>query len=133
VAAVVYWALREWLGPPGLVALAVLCLLAVTLGVRLAPQAEAVYGRPDPRRFVLDELAGYWLACLLFWWRSPASTAVAVFCAFRFFDIAKPFPLRKLESLPGGWGVMADDLGAGVYAAATLWPLCYGVVERLAG
>lgn len=44
----------------------------------------------------------------------------AAFLLFRVFDVLKPFPLRRLERLPGGWGIVADDLGAGLYSAAIL-------------
>jgi phosphatidylglycerophosphatase A len=45
------------------------------------------------------------------------------FCLFRLFDIVKPFPVRQLERLPGGVGIVADDVGAGIYAALVLWTL----------
>ncbi len=130
-AAALYVALR-WLGPPGWRVLLALLFAAVTAaGVALAPRAERLYGCQDPRPFVLDEVAGIWLTCLLFWWRGPVSTAAAAFLAFRLFDVLKPPPLRRLEKLPGGWGVMADDLGAALCSALVLWPLCYGVLEPL--
>jgi phosphatidylglycerophosphatase A len=49
----------------------------------------------------------------------------AGFVLFRIFDILKPFPIRNLQELPGGWGVVADDVGAGIYAGAVLWLLGY--------
>ncbi len=130
-AATLYWWLRRTMGLSALAPVGLLCAATVLGGLLLAPRAERLYDGVDPRRFVLDELAGCWLGCLLFWWRGPVVTAGAVFVAFRFFDVAKPFPLKRLEKLPGGWGVMADDLGAALCAAATLWPLCYGVIDLL--
>ncbi len=130
-AAAAYWLARSRLGPAGLVLIALGLVLAVAACVLVCPAAERVYGERDPRRLVIDEVAGCWLTCLLFWWRSPAHTAVAAFLAFRVFDVAKVFPIRRLEKLPGGWGVVLDDLAAAFYAAASLWPLCYGVIEEV--
>ena len=70
---------------------------------------------PDPRRVVWDEFVGMWVTCLflpkrLFW------LAIA-FVVFRVMDVVKPFPIRRLERLPRGWGIMTDDLLAGGYGA----------------
>ena len=72
----------------------------------------------DPGCIVSDELAGQWLALLAAplawpWW-------LAAFVLFRVFDITKPWPMKALERLPGGWGIVTDDLMAGVYVAAIL-------------
>lgn len=95
-----------------------LLLVVVLFGVGAAAAARhaAELGRPDPGRIVVDEVCGQLVACAFL----PASwIAVAVvFALFRFFDIIKPWPIRKLEGLPGGWGIMADDVGAGLAAAA---------------
>ncbi len=128
-AAGAYWLLRQT-GPAGPVITGVLLLAVCVVGVWTCPAAIELFGASDPGRFVLDELAGCWLTCLLFWGRGPLVTAAAAFVAFRVFDILKPFPLRALERLPGAWGVMADDLGAALYAAGTLWILGL-FVERL--
>ena len=71
----------------------------------------------DPGRAVWDEFVGMWITCLLlpaWYWLAAA------FFAFRFFDVVKPWPARRLERLPGGWGIMADDVAAGLYGAALL-------------
>ena len=60
-------------------------------------------------------------------------TAAIGFVWFRFFDILKHWPIRRIEKLPGGLGVMADDLGAAVYSIILLWPVCYGLVGRMIG
>ena len=69
---------------------------------------------------MVDEVAGQWLAfagaATLNW-----KTYLAAFLLFRLFDIWKPAPVRQLESLPGGIGIVADDLGAGAYAALVLF------------
>ncbi len=73
--------------------------------------AEAV-GRPDPNEVVVDEFCGMWLALAL---ATPGWMAIAAaFLLFRALDILKPPPIRWLERLPGGLGIMADDLGAGL-------------------
>lgn len=73
---------------------------------------------PDPRRAVWDEFVGMWASCLLLPKTLPW-LAVA-FLSFRALDIWKPWPIRRLERLPGGLGIMADDLVAGLVAAAVL-------------
>jgi phosphatidylglycerophosphatase A len=77
------------------------------------------WGRKDPGAFVLDEVAGICLTLLLIPLRAGWHEAVVLlvgFGAFRVFDIVKLWPCKKLEGLPGGWGVLADDLMAAVYA-----------------
>jgi len=84
-------------------------------GVPAASRAEVLYGRKDCGRIVIDEFAGYWVAMAFL--PATAGYMIAAFFAFRFFDILKPFPARKLERrCSGGWGVMLDDVAAGVYA-----------------
>lgn len=98
------------------VAAIVVALLA--LGFTLAPWAEAHYGRKDPPRFVLDEVIGYLLAVIA---AKPSwSAATLAFFLFRFFDVWKPWPCRRLEAIPGGGGILLDDVAAGIYAFACL-------------
>ncbi len=133
-AAGVYLLVRRLAGAAWWVVLGGLLAAAIIVGLLVCPAAERVYGRRDPEQFVLDEFAGLWAVTLGFWWRSPLITAVAAFVAFRIFDVAKPFPLRRLERLPGGWGVMADDVGASLYSIAVLWPVFHFFLEKhLAG
>ena len=73
---------------------------------------------PDPKRAVWDEFVGMWATCILL--PKTASWMAAAFLLFRILDIAKPWPIRRLERLPGGLGIMADDLLAGMYGAALL-------------
>ena len=68
----------------------------------------------DPSQATIDELSGQWLALLLL--PDGWGTVLLGFAAFRFFDILKPEPVNSMQKLPGGWGVMADDLVAGIYA-----------------
>ncbi len=81
--------------------------------------AERHAGRKDPREFVLDEFAGFFLTVAL----QPCycvAAGIAGFAAFRLFDVVKPFPCRRLERLTGAPGILLDDLAAGVYANLTL-------------
>jgi len=77
-------------------------------------------GRKDPSIVVIDEVIGQWLS-LAGAGRLNWKSYLAAFFLFRLFDIWKPPPVRNLEALPGGLGINADDLMAGVYAAAVLW------------
>ena len=63
---------------------------------------------------VIDEVAGQWIALINS--RADLVHLLAAFLLFRLFDILKPWPARRLERLPGGWGIMFDDVAAGVYA-----------------
>lgn len=98
------------LDPAGYVAL-VLALFG--LGVAAATRIERASGRKDPSFVVIDEVVGMLVALFAVPLR-VGDVLVAFFC-FRMFDIVKPFPLRRLESQPGGWGVMLDDVAAGLY------------------
>jgi phosphatidylglycerophosphatase A len=91
---------------------------------------ERVYGRKDPGEAVADEMSGY-LVTMAF---VPVSLpwAIAGFFAFRLTDIVKPWPARRFESLPGGLGIVADDLMAGVWANLMLQAARF-VLARLAG
>ncbi len=75
-------------------------------------------GDPDPRRAVWDEFIGMWATCLLL--PKTVPWMAAAFICFRILDIVKPWPIRRLERLPGGLGIMADDLLAGLLGAALL-------------
>ena len=96
-------------------------VVALTFGgIWAAFRTEALAGRKDPSKIVVDEVAGQMLALLplTFLTRNPPLLVVMVsFILFRFFDIVKPYPCAQLERLEGGYGVMCDDIVAGVYAA----------------
>ena len=98
-------------------ALEVFVLVAVlAAGVWSATVTEQHYGRQDPGVVVIDEVAGMLIAC--FWLPLETVGVIAAFLAFRLFDIVKPYPAGAAERLPGGWGIMADDVVAGLYAYA---------------
>lgn len=94
--------------------LAAVALLA-PLAIRAAGATAREEGREDPGVVVVDEFLGQILASL--WAGSTPQGLALSFLAFRFFDILKPPPLREAERLPGGWGIVADDLLAGGLAA----------------
>ena len=118
------------------VAMAALVLAGSIICVKYAPAIIALYGKIDPREVVVDEVAGQavtFLPVRFLLTGVLSSSQIWVitllgFFLFRFFDISKPWPIRKLEALPEGWGILADDLLAGVYAAIVL-----AVCVRLCG
>ncbi|MGH9661013.1 MAG: phosphatidylglycerophosphatase A family protein, partial [Bryobacteraceae bacterium] len=82
-------------------------------------------GAHDPGVVVIDEFLGQWLALAGVAAHNTASynprSWLAAFVLFRLFDILKPWPCRELERLPGGVGIVADDIAAGAMAALVLW------------
>jgi phosphatidylglycerophosphatase A len=91
------------------------------VGLWAAGRAARYTGQKDPQFIVIDEVSGqlitYFMPFAVLNWKSW----LLGFILFRVFDIWKPFPARQAESLPGGWGIMADDWIAGIYAALGLW------------
>lgn len=104
----------------GVIAFELVVVFVIALvGTWAASRTEKLSGRKDPGKVVIDEVAGQFIALIpvpfvleTAWW-----TAILAFILFRFFDIVKPYPARRLESLESGLGIMADDIVAGVYAA----------------
>jgi phosphatidylglycerophosphatase A len=78
---------------------------------------------PDPSIVVIDEIVGMWITML--WLPKSLPVLVAGFLAFRAFDIVKPYPARQVERIPHGWGIMLDDVFAGIYALATTHVIVY--------
>jgi phosphatidylglycerophosphatase A len=97
------------------------------VGTWASSRVERLYGH-DSQRIVIDEVVGQMITFGLFAGRYQLSAIfIAIgFGLFRLFDITKPFPIRRLERLPGGLGVVADDVGAGVYALVALALIHYG-------
>ncbi|MDQ1639261.1 MAG: phosphatidylglycerophosphatase [Pyrinomonadaceae bacterium] len=93
-------------------------LLIGLVGIWAASRTEKLSGRKDPGKVVIDEVAGQFIALIPVPFMIGAALwpAILAFILFRVFDIVKPYPARKLESLHGGLGIMADDIVAGVYA-----------------
>ncbi len=106
------------------VLIALALILSCWVTIALAPWAEDHFSEKDSSRFVTDEVAGFLLTVLLWWpFYSEMSLWIAVpwsFLLTRVIDIIKIPPAKRLEKLPAGWGVVADDLLGSVYAAALL-------------
>jgi phosphatidylglycerophosphatase A len=128
--AALIWPAVAWplLDSPWLWVITLVMITASTIAGLWASDAEILRrGKSDPGPVVIDEVAGQWLTygCALPLWAalSPRELLVFVvagFFLFRFFDILKPWPIRRLEKLNGGLGVMADDLAAGLAAGIVL-------------
>jgi phosphatidylglycerophosphatase A len=141
----IFLAASPWYSDPFLWAQIILALFIAGLGVWASDQVSKRFREKDPQYVVIDEVSGQHLTLVLgcgipVWWRvaqpfwnTMSLGLIAVrstlnwkylllgFILFRVFDIWKPFPARQAESLPGGWGIMADDWVAGIYAAIGLW------------
>ncbi len=111
------WALA---GTSGYIVWSLLACAAIyVVGRSLGPWSEAYAGSKDPGIFVLDEVIGYLLTVA--WIRGPSYlTLVLGFFVFRFFDIFKPPPARRLERIRGGDGILLDDVVAGLYGFAAM-------------
>ena len=111
------WLLRSHTGAPGL---AIATLALVALGIWATGACERRTGTRDSPAIVIDEVAGQWVALLLVP-ADPAAYGIG-FVLFRLFDVAKPWPIGLIDRhVKGGFGVMLDDLVAGVFAAVILW------------
>ena len=123
VGLVLFWPLASLSVVVQLAACGVLFLLGTWASTLVADEL----GRKDPGLIVVDEVVGMWVT--LIGMPFVPLTIVSGFLLFRVMDIVKPWPARSLEGLPRGWGVMADDVAAGVYAhfalrvALLVWPV----------
>jgi phosphatidylglycerophosphatase A len=98
---------------------AVLALSIGAAGIWAATHAEKHFGKVDPGQVVIDEVVGQMVTLLL----QPDGTwkwLLGGFLLFRFLDVLKPYPARRLEHVSGGWGIMLDDVAAGLYGMGTL-------------
>ncbi|MFQ5718858.1 MAG: phosphatidylglycerophosphatase A [Acidobacteriota bacterium] len=112
----VAWLAGRWLSPAAFTGLAILFVAPAILAAEVGGRH---FRAKDPGHVVVDEWAGLFvtLAGHGIGWRE----LLVAFFAFRLFDIVKPFPARRLESLPGGTGIVLDDIAAGLYANLALW------------
>jgi phosphatidylglycerophosphatase A len=115
IAATLYTILWLVVRPPinNLLSQAAVFVLLTVVGVFVSDKLEIIWGK-DSSRIVIDEAAG--MGCTLLFMPHHWHYALAGLAAFRFFDIVKPLYISSAEKLPGGWGVMADDVVAGIYA-----------------
>ena len=138
--AVVFWLMVACGAPAVSISITMLVLLVVgcVTCVLYAPASIAAVGREDPGEVVMDEFAAQALTFLaipllasraLSGWEGFL-LAVIGFFAFRVLDIAKPWPIRRLERLPAGWGILADDLAAGLVSAVLVY-VAMGVLVRV--
>jgi len=120
VAALLLWFGAAHLFHPGRLALAiataVAALLITLIGIPASTIVARESGRQDPGFVVVDEVAGQWIALIAV--RPNWQHAALALLLFRFFDIWKPWPIRRLEALPEGTGIMLDDVAAGLLALA---------------
>jgi phosphatidylglycerophosphatase A len=95
----------------------IITLLITLLGIWSSNVVSKIWGK-DPARVVIDEVAGMCISLLFV----PVTVkyVIAALILFRFFDIVKPLYIKKIEKLPGGWGIMLDDVLAGIYANVLL-------------
>jgi phosphatidylglycerophosphatase A len=96
------------------------------LGVWAAQEAEGFFAARDPRYVVIDEVVGQMVTYLA----NPQASwrwLLTGFVVFRILDVVKPFPARRAEHLPGGWGIMTDDVVAGLYSLAALLLLGFAI------
>ena len=115
----VAWALHAYLGISG-ACLALFGVLLIAPAIWAAGRMAKDTGSKDPQIVVIDEVVGQWITL------AGASTLnakswIAAFALFRLFDIWKPPPVRQLERIPGGAGIVLDDAMAGIYAALVLY------------
>ena len=113
-----WWLISQAAGARLEILVALLACLSIALGIPAATRVARECGITDPSFVVIDEVAGQMIALIY----APVrwKTLLAGFILFRAFDIVKPPPLRLLEKIPGGAGIMLDDVGAGLYALAIL-------------
>lgn len=112
-----------WLAAGGVPLWVILPVIAV--GCVAADKYEKESGRTDPGECVIDEVAGYWISA----YGLGMNFAVVALFAFRIIDILKPFPVNKAEKLPGGIGIMADDIVGGVMVNLLLRALYWFFVQ----
>ena len=124
---VIIFALLCTFGTPPIIVIIIMAVLALAGSIaciKFAPAVIAETGKADPGEVVVDEFAGQSIALLPLSFLLPQSASLGQIwtisltglIVFRVFDIVKPWPIRRLEKLPGGWGILADDLLAGLFA-----------------
>ncbi len=130
-AAIVFYLLWLAFGQAAWRIVPALLLVVGAVAIALGRWAEDYFKTVDPRQFVLDEVVGQWLTLLCVpradFSAHPLPCIAAAFFLFRAFDIAKPFPIRRIERLPAGWGIVLDDVAAAVYAGIGFRVLLFAV------
>jgi phosphatidylglycerophosphatase A len=106
----------------GRVGVGMAAIVVTFVGIWAASVVTRDLGEKDPQIVVIDEVAGMLLTMLPVARASPAALALG-FAIFRVLDIVKPWPVRRLERLPSGWGIVLDDVAAGLLGACIMWGL----------
>ena len=122
-----YWLFFLVSSPLGVVGWLVVLLVAFAVGVYTADKAAPEWGE-DPGQVVVDEGVGFLFTVALL--PTDIWTVIVAFFVFRVLDIIKPPPARQLEALPGGWGIVVDDVVAGIYGNLLI-RLLFFLVERI--
>ena len=105
-----------------LIAYSAVLAFCIFFGFFLCGRAEKIFGEKDSRKVVFDDAVGALITFYMVFYNEPVKIVYIIigFLIFRGFDIVKPFPIRRLENLKGGWGIMMDDIVAGVYSNIVL-------------
>jgi len=115
VTVLIWWLLTRWIAPSWqAIAAALLAAVTILIGIPAATRVARAAALKDPQFVVIDEVAGQLITLIAV----PVSwkSLLLGFILFRGFDIVKPPPVRQMEQLPEGWGIVIDDVGAGLYA-----------------
>lgn len=124
VAAVFYWLYFFFFEPIGVIAWLVLLVVSFFVAVYTADAMAVEWGK-DPGRVVVDEGVGFLVTVAFL--PTGLWTVIFGFFVFRVLDIIKPTPARQLEALPGGWGIVVDDVVAGIYGNLVLRLIFYAI------
>jgi phosphatidylglycerophosphatase A len=133
LAAVISLAILYFFPAPGCWIILGAAVIFTLLGnVFTAKWAQRRFNSADPQRMVIDEALGMFISVFLIPTKYPLAIVAAGFVLFRLFDIKKPFPVRRVERLPGWLGIALDDAAAGIYSNIVLQAgfLCYNALVR---
>jgi len=108
LALILYW----FVFPHSTIFLGLVLIPVFIISIPVSTAAEKIYGKKDDSRIVIDEIVGYWVSVIFLPYSIKA--ALIAFFLFRIFDVIKPFYIRRSQNLPGGWGVVLDDVFAGI-------------------
>lgn len=120
--AALFTTLCWYLLQPGIFWQWIITIAIILLGIWSGNKVEADWGK-DNKKVVIDEVAGMCISLLLL--PATAMYILAALILFRYFDISKPLFIRRMEQFPGGWGVLLDDMLAGIYANLIIQVLVY--------
>ena len=118
-----------WIYPLPFLIKCLITLILIVIAIPISTKAEALFQEKDPHKIIIDEIGGVMLATI--WFRNPGFVSIGSFSLpllfiwalllFGLFDALKPFPANVSQKLPGGWGVVIDDVIAGLYTALAVY------------